>query len=137
MKRLHILFGLTLVCLSMPNVVWGKEKGCTKTFACDHNADGWGRQAYVPKIQGSETQCWGCGKEEGMCDTGQVVPQKKPNGEIVALYQCDRNGFLTKNTFDEFTPDIWCKNSDIILRALPSKTTEKNFTKTLDNHPFE
>lgn len=132
MKRLHILFGLTLVCLSMPNVVLGADKkGCTTFFACDHNARGLGRQAYVPTTQGSDKQCWGCGIEDGMCDDGQVVPQKTPLGEIVALYQCDRNGFGTKNTFDEFTPEMWCENSDIRLRDLPSKTIEKNFTKTL------
>ena len=132
MKRLHILFGLTLVCVTTPNVVLGaNKKGCTGTFSCDHNADGWGRQAYVPKIKGSTTQCWACGKEDGMCDTGQVVPQKNSNGEIVALYQCDRNNLFTANTFGEITPDIWCTKSDIRPNSIPAKTTPTNFTKTL------
>ena len=132
MKRLHILFGLTLVCLSMPNVVLGaNKKACTGVFSCEHDAKGAGRQGYLPMIEGSKTQCWGCGIEDGMCDDGQVVPQKDGLGEIIAIYQCDRRGFGYSNKFDKITPDVWCKNSDIRLSTIPENTEEKNFKKTL------
>ena len=71
MKRLYILFGLTLVCLSMPNVVWGrncKPVGCSESGGNDDivastlkQEDASSRQAY----------CYVC--EKGYCEDGDIV----------------------------------------------------------------
>lgn len=109
MKKHSFLFCLLLSLITLPQFAFGQ---CSKLFAEGYNSSGWGRQAYIEAVKGGN-QFWGCGKDQGMCDTGEVVPQLDTNGKIIALYQCDRNGFGTKNKFNDFSVNIWCTGTEI------------------------
>lgn len=113
MKKHSFLFCLLLSLITLPQFALGE---CSKLFAEGYNSSGWGRQAYIEAVKGGK-QFWGCGKDDGMCDDNDVVPQLDTNGKIIALYQCDRNNFGAKNKFNDFSVNIWCKESEI-------KTTE-------------
>lgn len=109
MKKHSFLFCLLLSLITLPQFALGQ---CSKLFAEGYNSPGIGRQAYIEAVKGGK-QFWGCGNDEGMCDTGDVVPQLDTNGKIIALYQCDRNGLFTANKFNDFSVDRWCTGTEI------------------------
>lgn len=109
MKKHSFLFCLLLSLITLPQFALGQ---CSRFFPKGYNSPGIGRQAYIEAVKGSD-QFWGCGNDEGMCDTGDVVPQLDTNGKIIALYYCDRNGFLTANKFNDFSVNIWCTGTEI------------------------
>lgn len=102
-------FFLVLVLLC-PQLSWGgcMEKSCSyqKKFFT-------GRVASVSLVEGDESTCYFCGKEDGMCKDGDVVPQKDANDNIVNLFQCDENPWGRSNTFNTFVPGSWCERSPI------------------------
>ena len=113
MKRLHILFGLTLVCVTTPNVVLG---GC-KLFSCGAKD---GVNAWLTADQ-SGNQCWFCGMGPNSCGSGDVVPYVDAQNNVVSLYQCNTlAGGVIGAKFSNYSPGVFCDDSELSANNINS-----------------